>query len=189
MTAPVPRILASQIAPGERVLWVGRPSAAAFITRNWMFSVVGAFWLALTVMWIESVAVGRLPSFFYVIAIPLLGAAAWMTLGHVLWAAVEFPNVHYMLTDWRVLMTHGGFRIRVRTIPLAKIAEFDLCPRRNGYGDIRLGLELGFWDGARWAKAGLDTGAAPDTVLRGIPSCTEVYSKLADAIRQLRQPA
>lgn len=183
MTSRIHSILAAQLAENEQVLWSGRPTAWAFIARNWMLSVVGLFWLALTLMWAAGVVSGGLPLPFYFVVAPLLGIAAWMILGHMAWAAIELPNVHYMITSWRVLMTYGWPQPRARTIPLHKIAELDLCPRPNGYGDIRLGLELGFWDGARWARAGLSTWGPHDVVLRGVPACAEVYAALNQAIR------
>ena len=183
MTAPIHQILTAQLREDEQVLWTGRPSPSAYLSRNWMLSVVGLFWLALTLMWVAGVASGHLPLLFYVVAVPLLAIAGWMIVGHVLLAAVELPHVHYVLTSWRVVMTYGLWQPRLRTIPLSKIAELDLCPRANGYGDIRLGLELGYWDGARWAKAGITAWGPHDMVLRGIPACAEVYAQLTQAIR------
>ncbi len=183
VTSRVHDILAAQLAEDEQVLWTGRPAAWAFVTRNWMLSVVGLFWLALTLMWTAGVAAGGLPLPFYFVVAPLLAIAGWMILGHAAWAAIELPNVQYVLTNWRVLMTYGWLRTKVRTIPLGKIAELDLCPRAGGYGDIRLGLELGFWDGARWARAGVSTWGSQETVLRGVPACATVYAQLTQAIR------
>lgn len=183
MTRQVHHILSTQLTEDEQVLWSGRPTPWAYAARNWMLSVVGLFWLALTVLWALSVASGGLPRVFYFVAAPLLGIAGWMIAGHVLWAALELPNVHYVLTNWRVLMTYGWPRAKVRTVPLARIAELDLCPGSDGYGDIRLGLDLGFWDGARWAKAGLHTWGPHEVVLRGIPACAQVYAQLNGAIR------
>jgi len=183
VTSRVHTIVTSQLMEDEEVLWAGRPSAWAFVTRNWMLSVVGLFWLALTLMWGLGVAAGGLPLPFYLVVVPLIAVAGWMVVGHGLWAAIEHPNVHYVITNWRVLMTYGWLHPRVRTIPLNKIAEVDLCPGVRGYGDIRLGLELGFWDGARWAKAGVGTWGPQEMVLRGIPSCTAVYAQLNQAIR------
>jgi len=185
VTARIQRLLAAQLGDDEQVLWTGRPSAHAFITRNWMLSVVGLFWLALTLMWAAGVASGGLPLPFYLVVIPLLGIAGWMIVGHAVWAAMDLPNVHYVLTNWRVLMTYGLLRPRMRTIPLNKIAELDLCPGHNGCGDIRLGLELGYWDGARWAKAGVSSWGPHDMVLRGVPACEQVYAQLNAAIRAL----
>jgi len=183
VTARIHQLLTAQLSEDEQVLWTGRPSASAYVGRNWMLSVVGLFWLALTLMWVAGVASGHLPLLFYVVAFPLLGIAAWMIVGHMLLAAAELPHVHYVLTNWRVVMTYGVWRPRLRTIPLSKIAELDLCPRANGYGDIRLGLELGYWDGARWAKAGVTAWGPHDMVLRGIPACAQVYAQLTQAIR------
>jgi hypothetical protein len=183
VTARIQAMLAAQLGEDEQVLWAGRPSAGAFLARNWMLSVVGAFWFVLTLMWIAGVVAGGLPIIFYLVVIPLLAVAGWLTVGHVLWAAIELPNVHYVLTNWRVLMTYGWPQPRVRTIPLSRIAELDFWPRPNGYGDIQLGLELGYWNGARWAKAGSVTWGQHDIVLRGVASCAEVYAQLCRAIR------
>ncbi len=178
--------LMAHLAADEHLIWAGRPQPGAYIFRNWMYSAFGLFWLALSIMWLVSIASGGLPLAFCLVAVPFLTLAAWMTVGHILWAAVEVPNVAYVITDWRVLMSYGWPRTKTRTIPLARIAELDLWPRDRGYGDIRLGVELGYWDGARWAKAGSFHWGSHDTVLRGLPACNEVYAKLGHAIRVCR---
>jgi len=188
VTWRIDNVLAAQLSEDEQVLWMGRPSAWAFVARNWMLSVVGLFWLALTALWMLGVVVGGLPPTFYLVAVPLLGVVGWMTIGHLAWAALELPNVGYVITNWRVLMTYGWPCPKVRTIPLNRIAELDFWPRSNGYGDIRLGLELGYWDGARWAKAGSITWGQHDMVLRGLASCAEVYARLCQAIRACGAP-
>lgn len=175
--------LSSQLTGDEQVLWCGRPRPGAYTFRNWMFSAVGVFWLVLCLLWLLTVRGAGLPPALYLVAIPLLALFMWMTVGHIIWAAIESGNVHYVITDWRVLMSYGWPRAKVRTVPLARIAELDLWPRRNGYGDIRLGLEVGYWDGARWAKAGAVTPGHHDMVLRGIPASTQVYAQLCEAIR------
>ncbi len=178
--------LMAHLTVDEQVLWSGRPQPGAYIFRNWMYSAFGVFWLAVSIMWLVSIASGGLPLAFCLVAIPFLALAAWMTVGHILWAAVEVPNVAYVITDWRVLMSYGWPTIKTRTIPLARIAELDLWPRPRGYGDIRLGVEIGYWDGARWAKAGSFHWGSHDTVLRGLPACSQVYGTLGQAIRARR---
>lgn len=186
MTSRAFASLMPHLAGDEHVIWSGRPLPGAYIFRNWMYSIFGLFWLALSIMWLISVASQGLPPAFCVVAVPFLVLSAWMTVGHIVWAAIELPGVAYVITDWRVLMSYGWPRVRTRTIPLARIAELDLWPRHRGYGDIRLGVEVGYWDGARWAKAGSFNWGSHDTVLRGLPSCNEVYVKLGEAIRACR---
>lgn len=175
--------LMAHLSEGEQVIWSGQPLPGAFIFRNWMYSVFGLFWLAVSVMWVMSITLSELPPIFHLVTVPFLCVAAWMAVGHILWAAIEVPNVAYVITDWRVLMSYGWPRVKTRTIPLRRIAEIDLWPRDRGYGDIRLGLEIGYWDGARWAKAGSFVWGHHDTVLRGLPHCRQVYTQLCAAIR------
>jgi hypothetical protein len=182
MTSRALALLRAHLPDDERVIWCGRPLPGAYIFRNWMYSAFGLFWLALSVMWLLSVKSGGLPIGFCLVAVPFLILAAWMTIGHIVWAATEVPNVAYIITDWRVLMSYGWPRVKTRTIPLARIAELDLWPRHDGYGDIRLGVELGYWDGARWAKASSFNWGSHETVLRGLPACNQVYAELSHAI-------
>ncbi|MGQ9731102.1 MAG: PH domain-containing protein [Candidatus Zipacnadales bacterium] len=171
-----------QLTEDEHVLWVGRPSAWAYVARNWMYSVTGLFWLGVLVLWVLGVTSGGLPPVFYLVVVPLLAVVVWLTIGHILWATIELRNVVYVITNWRVLMAFGWPTQRTRTIPLNRICELDLWPRRDGHGDIRLGVELGYWDGARWAKARTIAVGQHETVLRGIPACAQVYAQLCSAI-------
>ncbi len=179
--------LQAQLGPDEEIIWQGAPARRFYVYRNWMYSAFGLFWIAVCALWLLSVRSAGVPPALYLISIPLGILCFWLTVGHIIWASIEAGNVRYVVTDWRVLMTHGWPKMKIRTIPLARIAELDLWPRRHGFGDIRLGLEVGFWDGARWAKAGASSFGHHEVVLRGVPTVSDVYTQLCEAVRASAQ--
>ena len=184
-----PDPLAAHLGPDEQVIWQGVPARGAYMFRNWMHSAFGLFWIVVFGLWLLSVRSAGLPIVLYLVAVPLGVICFWLTVGHILWAAIESGNVRYVITEWRVLMTFGWPRARTRTVPLARIAEVDLWPRGGGMGDIRLGLEIGFWDGARWAKAGASRFGHQEVVLRGVPAVQDVYARLCEAVRLSSLPS
>lgn len=125
----------------EAVRWEGRPAPRCFTFRNWRHSLFGLFLLVIAVYWqiiaIELGAVYRL-SFIAWIPLPVLLAALYLSLGHLLLARLEWERVFYALTDQRVLVLRGIRRQRLHALPLVQVTYFQLRRQAENLGTLRI---------------------------------------------------
>lgn len=126
---------------GETVKWEGRPAPRCFTFRNWRHSLFGLFLLVITVYW-QTVAIelGMAYGLSYIawIPLPVLLAALYLSLGHLLLARLEWEKVFYALTDRRVLVLRGMRRQRLHALRLAQVTYFQLKLQAEELGTLRI---------------------------------------------------
>jgi len=126
---------------GETVKWEGRPAPRCFTFRNWRHSLFGFFLLVITVYW-QTVAIelGMAYGLSYIawIPLPVLLAALYLSLGHLLLARLEWEKVFYALTDRRVLVLRGMRRQRLHALRLAQVTYFQLKLQAEELGTLRI---------------------------------------------------
>lgn len=127
---------------GETVRWEGRPAPRCFTFRNWRQSLFGVFLLVLAVYWqivgIELASAYDL-AFVAWIPLPVLLAALYLSIGHLLLSRMEWEKVFYAVTDRRILVLKGVRRQRLFDLPLDRVVYFQLRPRGMELGTVRIG--------------------------------------------------
>lgn len=131
----------SHLAPGERVVWEGRPAPRCFVFRNWKHSLYGVLLLFLSLFWqtvgLQLSAVYHAPLLAW-IPVPFVLAGLYLALGHHLLARLEWEHVFYALTDWRLLVHRGLCRRRVASLLLAEVDSFHQRPLGEHLGTLRV---------------------------------------------------
>lgn len=125
------------LSDDESIQWQGRPAPRCYTFRNWRHSVFGIILLLLTTWWqsiaLQMAAVYELPWLAW-LPVPILLAALYLSLGHLLLARLEWNRVYYAMTDRQLLVQRGLMKSRIASLPLDRVTYFRLRP---------LGLELG----------------------------------------------
>src|SRR5687768_3595338 len=141
----------AHIAPGERLLWLGRAGRGVRLHSVDMFhipfSILWAF-AVLSIIRSES-GDGLGPPLLFFLPFGLM--AFHVVVGRFVWDAYRRRHTHYAVTDERVLILAGVWSRRLTSIPLRTISEIT----REG-GSLRFGppnpLEwfvAGSWPGAK----------------------------------------
>lgn len=133
---PRSSILRDELAPGEAVVWEGRPRVGTLILRSLPTSFFGLFFFGFVAVWIFLASHSVEGGWMSVFAIPLLVIGAGMVLAP-LWAALGAGRTRYAVTDRRVVLCEpSGLGIRIRSYSPAALANIVRTRRWDGSGDL-----------------------------------------------------
>ncbi len=135
------------LAPGERVLWRGKPERHPFVWRTWPLSLFGGV-LVLAVLVFEIVVLTtEAPDVLACWGVPFALAALYMLAGHFYLTLREWHNTEYLLTEHRLLIRHGIFSPSITTYSVLGLPHTSVQmhgpdvgnimfvpPRGEGYG-------------------------------------------------------
>lgn len=131
----------SWLEEGESLRWEGRPAPRCFTFRNWRHSLFGLFLLIIAVYWqivALELAMAYGLSFIAWIPLPVLLAALFLSLGHLLLSRLEWERIFYAITDRRVLVLRGIRRQRLHALPLVQVTYFRLKYQAENLGTLRV---------------------------------------------------
>jgi hypothetical protein len=116
-------MLDARLAPGEVVLWRGKPVRRAFVLRTWPLSVFGGV-LVLAVVAFEAMVLStEVPDLLAWMGVPFGLAALYMAVGHFFVTAREWRNTEYVVSERQVLIRHGIFRPGVARFSLLGLPQ------------------------------------------------------------------
>jgi hypothetical protein len=110
--------LEARLAPGEVVLWRGKPVRRAFVYRTWPLSIFGGVLVLAAVAFEFIVLSTEAPDMLALVGIPFSLAALYMVAGHFFVTAREWSNTEYLVSERQVLIQHGIFRPSVTMFSL-----------------------------------------------------------------------
>lgn len=167
-----PRGIESELEPGERLLWSGRPQGGRLLRRRDAVAVpfvllwcVGAFLMAWDP---DRGAPDPLAAFF-------VAGGLYLLFGRFVLDAHRRARTAYALTNRRVVIVSEARGRHVVSVPLATLQHVGLAELRHGRGDIVLGPgePEGFWGGGR--------SRAERPTLEAIEGARHVYELLRRA--------
>lgn len=143
--------LESYLAPGEKILWRGKPQRRPFILRTWPLSVFGALLVTSVAIFLLVVLTTEAPDLLAVYALPFVLAGLYMAVGHFAVTAREWANTEYMITENRVLIKHGVFSPTVTVYSLLGLPHTEIEMHGRDTGNIMFkpqqGQGYGPWPG------------------------------------------
>lgn len=98
------------MAPGEEVLWRGKPERQPFVFRTWPLSIFGAVLVIAAMAYEVVVLTTEAPDLLALGGVPFLLAALYMAVGHFLVTRREWENTEYLVSERQVLIRHGIFQ-------------------------------------------------------------------------------
>ncbi len=131
----------SILATGEILCWEGRPAPRCYTFRRWYHSLFGLLLFLLSLYWLAiGIQLGAVYQLHWIpwIPIPFLAVGLYLSLGHLVLARIEWERVGYAVTDRRVLVRRGLRGQKVESLPLDRLAWFQLRFHGPELGTIRL---------------------------------------------------
>ena len=143
--------LEAQLAPGERVLWRGKPERNAFVLRTWPLSVFGAMLIVSTAIFEVVIFTTEAPDSLALWCAPFAVGALYMLAGHFLVTYREWRQTEYLITDSRVLIRHGVLNPTLTIYSLLGLPHTVVEMRGRDVGNVmfkpREGQGYGPWPG------------------------------------------
>jgi hypothetical protein len=178
------KLLPSDVPPGERVLWFGRPEPKSLWRRAYRADWVIIWFAVLTAWSFISVLADNGASAAVVAALRSLGfgAACLALLGFLAWLGAR--NSLYVITERRLVIKAGVALPIFINLPFKHIAAANVRIFGDGTGDISVALVKGqhipyiaLWPSARPLRF-----ADPEPTLRCVPQAREVADTLGRAL-------
>jgi hypothetical protein len=187
----IEKLLPSDIPPGERVLWFGRPETKSLWRRAYRADWVIA-WFALATAWISTselsangsqaaIAAGLGTVGLCLAALAILGLLAWLSARTTL----------YVITERRLVIKSGIALQIFINLPFAKIVAANVRAFADETGDVTITLAEGqhvsyiaLWPSARPWRFG-----KPEPTMRSVPQAREVAQTLGLALKAAAEQA
>ena len=182
MSFAADQAISAEIAPGERLLWSGRPASGIRLHRGDVFLIpFSLLWTGFAIFWEITAVRSGAGTFFSIWGFAFVLIGLYFVVGRFIGDAWQRGQTAYGLTDQRAVIISrslGGGR-QVKTLPLRTLSEVSLDERPDRSGTITLGAATGrmlpfFVGDAAWP------GSARPPMFEMIPNAREVY----DLIRQ-----
>jgi hypothetical protein len=172
-----------RLAPGEQIVWEGKPSIGALAIDVFHIRPVISYFVLLSAVGFARALGGHV--FFFAALMPLASGAA---VAGLLYAAAYgvSRSTGYVITTRRIVLRFGLVLPRALSIPFCQIASMSVSVATDGHGDIALRVRgdnrmpyLKLWPHVRpWHLR------TPQPMLRGIAAAGLVASMLSRCLSQ-----
>lgn len=187
---PAEREVLRELAPGERLLWSGRPPQGFRLTRADIFLVPFSLaWCGFAVFWEAMVLTSGAPVLMAAWGVPFVLAGLYIVAGRFVVDARGRARTFYGLTDQRVVFVTGAFSRTVTSIGLRDLNGIELTETSGGSGSIAFGASMQFpfpfaMQGAAWPG----TQSLRRRAFELAEGAREVHSLVMRARDQMAQP-
>ena len=183
MSFAADQAIGAELAPGERLLWSGRPAGGILLHRADVFLIpFSLLWAGFVIFWELTAVRSRAGAFFSIWGLAFILIGLYFVIGRFIVDAWQRRQTTYGLTDQRAIIVSrslGGGR-QVKSLPLRTLSEVTLSERPNGSGTIKLGPT----PGSMFSILTIDAawpGIARPPMFEMIPNAREVYTLLRQA--------
>jgi hypothetical protein len=185
------RLLPSDIPPGERILWHGRPDWISLARRAFRADFVAAYFVAMTAWNFSSIGYDEGLGSGAIAAAKTAGSGASAIALLALLAWLSSRTSLYVVTSRRLVMKVGVALPVFFNLPFSQIASASLRVYSDGAGDIPIALTAGqriaylhLWPHARPFRFN-----QPEPALRSIARAADVADILRHAVASAAQDA
>ena len=176
MIAQSSSLIDAALAPGEQLLWSGRPrSGLSFESTDLLTVPFSLMWGGFAIFWEYMAIHGGAPFFFALWGVPFVGVGLYMIFGRFFYDALSRANTWYGLTDKRVIIITNLFGNSQKTVPLAQTGAINLSVNGDRSGTITFGTPLPLY------SPFMRTYRAGPPAFRMIENVKDVYDKILAA--------
>jgi len=185
-TAEVRQELQRELAPQEKLLWVGQPRQGLLLRSADLFLIpFSLLWGGFAVFWEASVVRTGAPFFFKLWGVPFVLVGIYIVFGRFFVDARQRRRTFYGVTDQRVVIITGLFGRSIQSLDLGSLPGLSLDEKANGQGTISFGASQ--WPYAWMQGSGWPTGrgrAVP--CFDSIAGARQVYELIRRAQRDAK---
>jgi hypothetical protein len=128
--------IAQHLAPGEAVLWTGRPGRRLFDMSDWFMLPFSLLWGGFAFFWETTVILGHAPLVMVLFGLPFVAIGLYLIFGRFVQRAWANSRTWYALTDQRALIVYGSRGQQVRSVQLDRVPETTVSRYGDGSGTL-----------------------------------------------------
>jgi len=137
------KAVSSELSPGERLLWSGRPRTGLRLVSADAFIIpISVLWCGFAVFWAEGALKTAVPVFAS-FGLVFVAAGLYFVFGRFITDAVRRRNTVYGLTDRRAIIVSGVFTRQIRSIDCHVFENVTMSERADHSGTISFGRPEG----------------------------------------------
>jgi Bacterial PH domain len=180
-------VIRKELAPGERLLWAGRPPQGFMLRGSDAFMIpFSIMWGGFAIFWEASAIAMGAPWFFALWGIPFVVMGLYLIFGRFWIDARQRAATTYGVTSERVVIISGLFSRAVKSLNIDTISDVSLSERKGGGGTITFGsvpFMYNWFMGGGWP--GMGQYAVPNFDLAA--DARNVYEIVRSAQRATKQ--
>jgi hypothetical protein len=176
------KVITAELAPGEKLVWAGRPRRGIRLTAADLLLVpLSLVWCGFAVFWEMTVLKQGGPDFFALFGLIFVAAGIYIVVGRFFADAIRRSKTFYGVTTQRAIIVSGIFSRNVKSLELSSLGGLSLSEQRDRSGTITLGPPSGLY---AWA-AGLAGPSWPGAA-RYLPPAFEMIENARQVHEQIR---
>lgn len=172
-------LLNSQLQSGERIIWSGEPAQGLKFRSSDIFLIpFSLMWGGFAIVW-ETIALisfsktgGAIGIIFPLFGIPFVIVGLYMIFGRFIVDNKNRKNTIYAVTNERIIIVSGLFKMSFKTLNLKNIGEYEYTFKRDGSGTITFGSGNNM---SGFGKLFLNQNMRPAPSFEFIPDVKKVY--------------
>jgi hypothetical protein len=170
----------NQLAPGERLLWSGRPKQGFYLQASDLWTIpFSLMWCGFAIFWEYGVCRSHAPFFFKLWGIPFVLIGLYLVIGRFFVDAQNRSKTLYGVTNTRVIIISGNFSRQIKSLQLRTLSDISLVERSDDRGTIYLGPQNPMGQNLPPGWPGAGRYAAP--AFENIEQAKEVYEIIRKA--------
>ena len=162
----------------EKLIWTGQPKKGiVFRTADLFLIPFSLFWCGFAIFWFVSALLSGVP-FFALFGVPFVIIGLIFVFGRFIIDAKQRANTFYALTEERIIIKSGIYKISIKSLNLKTLSDIELEEKSNSSGTISFGpkYRLMYWrNGLNWMPGANET---PEFQL--IEDARKVYKLIID---------
>jgi hypothetical protein len=169
MSDPLENILSAQLAPGERLIWSGKPGAGIRFTFQDVFLIpFSLIWCGFVCFWETAVVSSHAPLIMKLWGIPFILLGIHLLIGRFFVDALSRSRTFYGISQDRILIVTNLLFRNVQSVTLRTLNEITLKEGHADSGSILLGP-------VRYSSSGPGFARQSPPTLDSIPEVRQVY--------------
>jgi hypothetical protein len=178
METDISKAFQGHLDANEKLIWTGQPKKGiVFRTADFFLIPFSLFWCGFAIFWFVSALCSGVP-FFALFGVPFVIIGLFYVFGRFIIDAKQRANTFYALTEERIIIKSGVYKISIKSLNLRTLTDIELEEKSNGSGTISFGPKnpLLYWrNRMNWMPAANDTPA-----LELIEDARRVYKLIVD---------
>jgi hypothetical protein len=178
------RLIESQLAPNERLLWSGQPRQGVLLRASDTFLIpFSLLWGGFAIFWEVGVLSTDAPFFFKLWGIPFVLVGLYIMIGRFFVDARQRGKTYYGVTNERIIIVSGLLSRKIKSLNLRTLTDVSLDEKSDGRGTVTFGSTnpMLWWSGGI-TFPGWGQQSTPSFEL--IPEAKKVYEIIRNAQRQ-----
>jgi hypothetical protein len=179
MNDPLDNVISAQLAPGERLVWSGKPRKGFRLSgQDFVLIPFSLIWCGFVLSWETAVVMSHGPLIMQLWGVPFVLVGLHILVGRFFVDALQRNKTFYGLTDDRVLIVSNFLFKNVKSVSLRTLGEISLSEGNDGSGSILLGP-------VRYSSSGPGVTRYSPPTLDSIPDVRRVHELILASQRRV----